>query len=237
MAKDRRRRTDRTKRRRREPLELQVHSTRIGPGVSTAPFEEVLTALREAPDPADWETVAGLIVPVFPRRRPMPFAAPEPVRVRLPPGVLVHFGIDLGPAFAYVLPDMLAGWPVTADGLALVALDNLRGCLASSGPGTLIRVEFDGIETRVLQTGLGVASTAVLLSDELRRIFGSAPQRFVAPSRDVLVSLPLDSDPESAVALVDGIADADPNVPAVESFVLEHGALRCEPLSLGAGVA
>jgi hypothetical protein len=233
MAKEGRRRTDRTKGRRSAPLELQVRTARIGPGISTAPFAQVLTALREAPDPADWETVAGLIVPIFPRRRPIPFAPP----VRLPPGVLVHFGIDLGPAFAYVLPDMLAGWPVTADGLAVVALDNLRDCLAASGPRTLIAVEFDGIATRVLQTGFGVASTAVLVPDEVRRIFGPAPQRFVAPSRDVLVSLPLASDPESAAVLVEGIADVDPNVPAVESFVLENRAIRCEPLGVGAGVA
>jgi hypothetical protein len=49
--------------------------------------------------------------------------------------------------------------------------------------------------------------------------------------------LPLASDPESAAVLVEGIADVDPNVPAVESFVLENGAIRCEPLGVGAGVA
>lgn len=214
-----------------------MHSTRVGPGVSTPRFEDVLSALHDAPDTADWETISGLIVPIFPRRRPMPFAAPEPVRLRLAPGVLVNFGIDLGPAFAYVSPDMLAHWPVTPDGVAIVALGNLRDCLAASGPGTLSRVEFEGIGTRMLQTGRGVASTAVLLVDELERIFGRSPQRFVAPSRDLLVSLPLASDPEAALELVEGIAELDPNVPAVESFVLERGVLRCEPLSLGAGVA
>ena len=218
-------------------LDVRVDSARVGPGVSTPSLEAVLAAMRESPDLSDWETVAGLIVPLFPRRRPMPAAAPEPVRVLLAPGVLVSFGIDLGPAFAYVSPALLAGWPVTVDGLAVVALGNLRDCLADSGPDTLGRVEFDGIATRVLQTGRGVASTAVLLTDEVERIFGRHPQRLVAPSRDLLVSLPLDSDPLAALDLVEAVADADPNAPAVESFVFERGVLRCEPLSLGAGVA
>jgi hypothetical protein len=235
MAGKRQRRTDRTKR--RQALDVRVHSARIGPGVSTPSLEAVLAAMRESPDLGEWETVAGLIVPLFPRRRPMPSAAPEPVRLLLAPGVLVSFGIDLGPAFAYVSPALLAGWPVAADGLAVVALGNLRDCLADSGPDTLGRVEFDGVATRVLQTGRGVASTAVLLADEVERIFGRDPQRLVAPSRDLLVSLPLDSDPLAALELVEGIADADPNAPAVESFVLERGVLRCEPLTLGAGAA
>jgi len=237
MGDKRRRRSDRTKRRRHAPVELRIHSARVGPGVTTAPLEDVLGALAAAPDPTDWEAVSRFVVPIFPRRRPLPFGAPDPVRIRLPPGVLVSFGIDLGPAFAYVLPEVLARWPVTAEGLALVALDNLRDLLADSGPGALIQVEFDGIPARVLQTGHGVASTAVLLPDEVRRIFGTAPQRFLAPSRDLLVSLPLASDRGTAADLVEDIAERDPNVPAVESFVLDADGLRCEPLALDAGVA
>lgn len=238
MGDKKRKRVDRTKQRRRhEPDELLIHTARVGPGVVTAPLDEVLGALAAAPDPTDWDAVSRFVVPVFPRRRPLPFGAPDPVRLRLPPGVLVSFGIDLGPAFAYVLPEVLAKWPVTAEGLAVVALDNLRDLLTASGPGTLSRVEFDGIPARVLQTGHGVASTAVLLPDQIRRIFGAAPQRFVAPSRDVLVSLPLASDPEAAADLVEIIAERDPNVPAVESFVLDADGLRCEPLALDAGVA
>jgi hypothetical protein len=187
-----------------------------------------------APDPSDWDAVSRFVVPIFPRRLPIPFDAAEPVRLRLPPGVLVSFGIDLGPAFAYVMPEVLARWPVTVDGLAVVALDNLRDLLGASSPRSLMRVDFDGIPIRVLQTGHGVASTAVLVPEQLQRIFGAAPQRFVAPSRDMLVSFPLGADPQAAADLVDGLADRDPNAPAVESFVLDAAGLRCEGLPRGA---
>ena len=237
MGDKHRHRTDRTKRRRRDRFEVRVHPARFGPGITTAPLEDVLDALATAPDPSDWSAVSRFVVPIFPRRRPIPFDAPEPVRMRLPPGVLVSFGIDLGPAFAYVMPEVLARWPVTADDLAVVALDNLRELLRSSNPRSLTNVDFDGIPIRVLQTGHGVASTAVLLPEQLSRIFGTAPQRFVAPSRDLLVSFPLASDPEAAADLVDGLADRDPNAPAVESFVLDLAGLRCEALRDGAEVA
>jgi len=110
-------------------MTVRMRSVPNGPGIVSAPFDEVLAALRRAPDPSDWTTVGDLVVPVFPRRRPFSFDGPEPLRVRLPPGVLVGFGIDIGPAFAFVTGDMLEGWPVTVDGLTAVALANLRETL------------------------------------------------------------------------------------------------------------
>lgn len=218
-------------------MTVRMRSVPNGPGIVSAPFEEVLAALRRAPDPADWTTVGDLVVPVFPRRRPFSFDAPEPLRVPLPPGVLVGFGIDLGPAFAFVSEDMVERWPVTVDGLTAIALANLRERLEDSGPHTVQQVERDGVWMRVLQTGLGIASTAVLLPDELRRIFGMGPQRFVAPMRDLLVSFPLGSDPELAAELVDDLAERDPNALAVESFILDDEGLRCEALGPVGGIA
>jgi hypothetical protein len=237
MADKRRKRTDRTKARRRAPLTVQMRSVPMGPGIVSAGFDEVLAALRSAPDPADWATVGDLVVPVFPRRRPFSLDGPEPLRVRLPPGVLVGFGIDLGPAFAFVSQAMLDQWPVTMHGLTAIALANLRERLEDSGPHTVQQVERDGAWMRVLQTGLGIASTTVLLPEELRRIFGPGPQRFVAPMRDLLVSFPLASDPDLAAELVEDLAERDPNALAVESFVLDRGELRCEALGPVGGTA
>jgi hypothetical protein len=214
-----------------------MRSVPLGPGIVSVPFEAVLAALRSAPDPDDWAAVGHLVLPVFPRRRPFSFDGPEPLRVQLPPGVLVGFGIDLGPAIAFVSPEMLERWPVTADGLTAIALANLRERLADSGPDTVQQVERDGVWMRVLQTGLGIASTTVLLPDELRRIFGAGPQRFVAPMRDLLVSFPLASDPAVAADLVEDLAERDPNALAVESFVLDRGELRCAALGPVGGMA
>jgi hypothetical protein len=237
MSDKRRKRSDRTKRRRPAPMTVHMRSVPNGPGIVSAPFEQVLAALRSAPDPADWATVGDLVVPVFPRRRPFSFDGPEPLRVQLPPGVLVGFGIDLGPAFAFVTEDMLERWPVTVDGLTAIALANLRERLGDSGPHSIQQVERDGVWMRVLQTGLGIASTTVLLPTELRRIFGTGPQRFVAPMRDLLVSLPLASDPDLAADLVADLAERDPNALAVEAFVLDRGGLRCEALGPVGGTA
>jgi hypothetical protein len=220
-----------------DPWEVRMRGVPVGPGIHSPGFDEVMAAIGSAPDPADWETVAGFLLPVFPRRRPFPFGAPEPLRVRMPPGVLVSFGIDLGPAIAYVHEDMLARWPVSPDGLAAIAVANLRGRLRDVGPASLATAEIDGVWTRILQTGLGIASTAVLVPDELRRIFGTTPQRFIAPMRDLLLSLPLDSRSEVAAAIVEDLAERDPNALAVESFVLENGEIRCEALGPAVGAA
>ena len=83
---------------------------------------------------------------------------------------------------------------------------------------------------RVLQSGVGCASALVLVPDELRRIFGEAPQCLIAPMRDILISMPADVDRAFAGWINEEFSEMDPNGLALDAFVLEDGAVRYEAL-------
>jgi hypothetical protein len=199
----------------------------IGNGLVQATPAAVLGALSRLPADLDWPSVRDLVVPVFTRRRPFPFETGTPVRVLLPPGVLTGFGVDIGPAVLHIGEDILATWPVNRDELADRALANLRSLVRRVRPRDVIDEHLDGQPVRILQSGEGWASTLVLLADELSRIFGRAPQRFIAPMRDLLISMPASVDPDLCAWLAEELAAMDPNALALESFVLADGRLTC----------
>jgi hypothetical protein len=182
------------------------------------------------PPDLEWSAMAPNVIPILPRRRPMPPAAGEPFRVMLPPGVPTGFGIDIGPAFLVVGKSLLESWPVGPAELVATALENLRARLRPVRPRDLVRQPIDGVPVRVLQSGAGCASALVLVPDELQRIFGAAPQVLVAPMRDLLVSLPHDVDRSFAGWLNAEFAEMDPNGLDLDAFVLEDGVLRYEAL-------
>ena len=177
--------------------------------------------------------MAPNLIPILPRRRPMPFEAGEPFRVTLPPGIPIGFGIDIGPAFLIVGESVLATWPVGPADVVAIGLDNLRRRLRSVRPRDLHRDAFEGLPVRILQSGVGCASALVLVPDELERIFGREEQCLIAPMRDLLISMPLDADRELVGWLNDEFATMDPNGLALDAFVFEGGTLRYETLRTG----
>src|SRR5215218_8398507 len=98
----------------------------VGNGVVQATPEAVMRAMGGLPPDLDWEVLAPNVVPILPRRRPMPPAAGEPFRVTLPPGIPTGFGIDIGPAFLVVGEGLLGSWPIGPADLVAAALENLR---------------------------------------------------------------------------------------------------------------
>jgi hypothetical protein len=125
---------------------------------------------------------------------------------------------------------LLGSWPIGPADLVATALDNLRARLRSVRPRDLVGQVLDGVPVRVLQSGVGCASALVLIPDELRRIFGEAPQCLIAPMRDLVISLPADADRAFAGWINDEFAEMDPNGLALDAFVLEAGVLRYETL-------
>jgi hypothetical protein len=83
---------------------------------------------------------------------------------------------------------------------------------------------------RVLQSGVGCASALVLAPDELERIFGDEPQCLIAPMRDLLISLPAETDRTFVAWLNDEFAEMDPNGLALDAFVVDASGLRYETL-------
>lgn len=202
----------------------------LGNGVVMATADAVIRAVGSLPPDLSWEELAPAVIPVLPRRRPLPQLSGEPFRATLPPGIPVGFGIDIGPAFLMVGGALLEDWPVGPADVVARGLANLRERVRSVRARDLLCVMIEGAPARVLQTGLGCASALVLAPDELRRIFGEADQCLLAPMRDVLISLPGDVDRDLAGRLNDELAAIDPNGLALDAFVLVGEAIRYERL-------
>ena len=202
----------------------------IGPNVESATPEAVLRALTGLPDDLEFDELADDLVPIFPRLRPWPDTGSEPVRVVLPPGLSVGFGVDIGPAFISVDEGLARRWGHSPLDLTTRALTNLRSRAALVRPRDVVREHIDGVPVRALQTGLGCASTLVLIPDELRRILGAEPSCVIAPMRDLLMAFPADADRDLVAYVRDEIAAQDPNALALEAFVVDADSIRCEAL-------
>lgn len=223
----------RAKRRRRAGKDYR--SVDLGNGIETAAPEAVLAAMGGLPPDLDWSTLAPDLIPILPRRRPMPFPTGQPFRVTLPPGIPTGFGIDIGPAFLVVGESMLASWSIGPADLVAIGLDNLRRRMRPIRPRDLHRDTFQGVPVRILQSGVGCASALVLVPDELQRIFGAERQCLIAPMRDLVISLPADADRELVGWLNEEFSTMNPNGLALDAFVLEDGELRYESLVAGPG--
>ena len=218
--------TEKRRAKRRRKAGKTYGTTDLGNGMVQATPEAVLRAMGGLPPDLEWDVMAPNVIPILPRRRPMPPQAGDPFRVTLPPGIPTGFGIDIGPAFLVVGESLLGTWPVGPAELVATALENLRTRMRRVHPRDLVRQSIDGVPARVLQSGVGCASALVLAPDELVRIFGPEPQLLIAPMRDLLISLPNDTDRSFVAWLNEEFAEMDPNGLALDAFILEGGALR-----------
>lgn len=181
-----------------------------GPDVRSASLDEVLASLDELGPDLEWQDLAPRILPLFDRVRPFPPGLPEHTLVTVPPGIPIRLGIDIGPAFAYVTPEMVDRWSLSSADVAACALANLHARATEVQPAEVVWGDIDGVLTGWLQTDLGIASTLVLAPDELGRIVGTEPRLLVAPMRDLLIALPPD-EPKLATWLFSEVASQDPN--------------------------
>ena len=215
----------------RNGCEAEFHpGPAVGPGMTVASPREVLAALERFDPDRSWPELRDEIRPMLPRLRPMPFPVGEPVRVMLPPGILVAFGLDLGPALAQVGPDLLDRWGIGADELAAVALGNVRRLAASCDPSLVIRNPVGSMDVSALQTRLGIAASLVLVPDTLRRFFGTAPGLLLAPMRDLLLRVPADTPLDDAAWLAEEFEAVDPNCLHLGGFTWDGSEVRAIPL-------
>jgi hypothetical protein len=223
--------TEKRRAKRRQKAGKSYRTQDLGNGMVQATPDAVLRAMGGLPPDLDWPAMAGAVIPILPRRRPLPPLAGEPFRVTLPPGIPTGFGIDIGPAFLVVGESLLATWPVGPADVVATALDNLRSRMRRVRARDLVRQAIDGVPVRVLQSGAGCASGLILVEDELRRIFGAGPQCLIAPMRDILISMPVDADRAFVAWINDEFAEMDPNGLALDAFVLDEAGLRYETLA------
>lgn len=220
----------------RDGWEAELHAgPSVGPGVVVASPGAVLKALERFDPDRPWRKLRDEIRPMLPRLRPMPFATDEPVRIILPPGILVGFGLDLGPALAQVAPQLLERWGITVDELAAVALGNVRRLAATCDPSIVVRNPIGSMDVSALQTRLGIAASLLLVPDQLPRFFGREPGLLLAPMRDLILRLPADTDLLDAAWLAEEFESIDPNCLHLGAFAWDGVDVR--PVELEAGVA
>ena len=208
-----------------------------GPDVVTPSFQEVVAALETMPQELTWDQIAPEVVPLFQRVRPYHPEMPEQLRMVVPPGLSVGFGVDIGPAFITVSPEMADEWGIGPDEILERALANLEARMDGVRPRDVYDGSIGDVPVRMLQSPTGSASTYVLVPDALGRIFGTHRQLVLAPMRNLLLSLPIGADRDFAAWLFDEIASQDPNCLAPAAFVIGDGQLSLEPLGESYGAA
>ena len=212
--------TGKRKRRRQERL------VEVGPGIVQASMEDILAAIQAVDPELPWSDAADAILPVFPRRRPMPLGVPDAVLVHRAPGLEVGMGIDIGPAFMYVSELLLERWAVDADTAFDRAVANVRERCATRRLDPAYHGHIGDVPTTFFQSGESVGSALLLLPDEIVSRLGGHPQYVMAPMRDLLVSVPLDAGLGFATWLREAIAEDDPNCLDLPVFSLIAGDLR-----------
>jgi hypothetical protein len=183
----------------------------LGDGMVSADVETVLSALRAFDPDMSWKKARDQVLPMLPRVRPLPTPELELVRAMLPPGILVGFGIDIGPAITFVTTTLLERWRIEPAALAVASLANLRATARRCGPDVVLHDHIADVPVSVVQTGQGIAGSLLLAPDCLERVIGSADRFLLTPMRDILIALPAAVDREFAAWLAGEWEAMDPN--------------------------
>jgi hypothetical protein len=193
--------------------------------VRTASVDEVLDAIDALDLDAPWEVVADRLRPVLPRRRPMPPDTGSLPEKHYELGMRAGLGLDIGPAIMFVGDDQLGLWGVSSEEAFERAEANVRSrCLARRHIG-LLHEPFAGVPTTIFQSRDGWASAVLLMPDLLLHVLGRRSGLLIAPMRDVLMLLPLDTHPRLPQLILDEFATADMNALALPVFTFVDGRL------------
>ncbi|CAN5570631.1 hypothetical protein BH23CHL8_BH23CHL8_01580 [soil metagenome] len=191
--------------------------------MTTAPVEEVLAAIDSMDLAAPWADVSPGLRLVLPRRRPMPPGTGSlPVR-RYPAGIDAGLGLDIGPAMLFVGFEQLRTWEVAEDAAFDRAEANVDERVRARRHWTLISEPIGSVPTIAFQSREGWASSLVLMPEVLCRILGERSGRILAPMRDLVMWMPLDTEIDFARWVLDEMAQADPNALDVPVLTLVDG--------------
>jgi hypothetical protein len=175
-----------------------------------------------------WDYASSRIVPLLSGPR---FDRPGEAIVRAigAPGCAIEFGIDLGGVFPLVDRQVAERWECTGEQLREVAYTNLRSRVEPVPRSAVTEGTLSGRIVTMLRAPRGLASSVLLLADELVRIFGAEDQIFGAPTRSLLVSFPLATPARIVAEAVVDLEDAAPWPLMLDPFVLCDGELAWQP--------
>jgi len=218
----------RTVRLRRGTAEMHEGGVLV-PGMTRADDATILAAVDRLDPDRPWSQAGADVRPMLPRIRPYPFPV-DPVRTMLPPGILVGFGVDIGPALTMVDSGQLERWGVGVGAVAERALDNVRRIAAECDPGAVVRQSVADVPVMALQTGEGIAASLLLVPETLAPFFGSGPLLLLAPMRDLLIALPASVDRDVAAWLAHEWEALDPNHLHLGGWLYEAGSICPVPI-------
>lgn len=190
-----------------------------------APVEELIAAIEAVDLGAPWSEVAPNLRPALPRRRPLPPGTDGLPSRAFPPGIVATLGLDIGPAMVFVGSDQLASWDISPERAFEQALANVQARVAARRKIVRLHDRIAGVPTVAFQSREGWASCLLLLPDELTRVLGERDGLVLAPMRDVLLHMPIDTEPDLAAFVLEEFAAVDPNALDLPLFALVDGAL------------
>ena len=195
------------------------------PLVSVAPFHEVVAAIEAVDLEGPWDALKERLRLVLPRRRPMPPGVDDLPGRLYPPGITVGVGLDVGPAMLFVGQAQLTAWGIDEDAAYGQAEANLRALSSARRTFALVREPIGGVETLAYQSRDGWAASLALLPDELCRVLGKRSGLILAPMRDLVMWMPLDTDHDLAAWVLEELAAVDINALDIPLLALVDGAL------------
>lgn len=181
-------------------------------------------AVRRMPKPVPWEWARPRLLPLL--AGPYIDADDDPpVRGISDLGCAVVYGLQVGSAFPLVNERVAERWECSADQIHGVAMANLEARASRLSASAVKGGTLSGRIVRIADRDVGWASSLLLVPDQLMRLFGSTDQVFGAPSRSVLISLPLGTPPEIVAHIVIDFEMAETWPLMLDPFVLLGGRL------------
>jgi hypothetical protein len=191
----------------------------VGNGLLMATPEAVREAIGKIPADLSWSFAQPRVLPMLPRRRPMPPGTPPIATADIGPLHGISFGIDIGPGALVVGEAVLASFGCGISGLRDAALRNARERLSGLALSDVERQRVNGTDVRLIQAGTTGASALLFFPDALAKLIGASPALLIAPMRDLLVAI-APGKYDFAMWLAEELSVMDPNgqLPSVWSF-------------------
>jgi hypothetical protein len=181
-------------------------------------------ALRTMPRPAPWDWVKPRLVPLLAG----PFIDPPDlatVRGVSELGPALVYGVDVGRVYPLVDVEVAERWEVSVDQLHDAAMDNFRARAARTPPSCVTRGTMSGWITTFVRTPAGLASSLVLVPEELRRLVGERDQLVATPTRALLLAMPIDAPLRTFAEVAVEFEGKDPLPLWLDPFALIDGGL------------
>lgn len=155
-------------------------------------------AASKMPKPVSWDWAKPRLMPLL-AQPCIDLPGEERIRTVAELGCAIEFGIDLGGHFPIVDRVVAERWECTVAQLLDAAMGNLARRVGAVPVTAVQHAVMSGRSFRMLQSPAGCASSALLVPDQIKRLFGTHDQLLAAPGRHTLMSFPADA-PTLAVA-------------------------------------